>query len=51
MSLKSRPNTTKANKVDELSGVYDEFVEKVGVVEWAELIEYPAARRFSKWIV
>lgn len=42
---------TNSNKVDELSGVYDEFVEKVGVVEWAELIEYPAARRFSKWIV
>ena len=41
---------TNSNKVDELSGVYDEFAEKVGVVEWAELIEYPAARRFSKWI-
>jgi arylsulfatase len=37
-------------KLRELTGLYTEFAEKVGVVEWSELVEHPAGARFKKWL-
>ncbi len=41
---------TNSEKLHESTGLYTEFAEKVGVVQWRDLIEHPASARFRKWL-